>query len=179
MYVDPDKNPQLAREDGIQQMGTAVVEIGGKKEAAAGMTEVGITGAFIRDLKTKTRTVCFVSGSGEHQIDDTGREGLSQLKTRLGQESYETQTVNLIAKADVPQDCTALVIAGPTRDYDQPEVSAIQKYVEDGGRAMFLMDPPLQLGASDIAAEGGLRRSAVVATGAQRPGLVVERQEDG
>ena len=155
-YVDPDKNPQLAREDGIQEMGTAVVEIGGKKETAASMTELGITGAFIRDLKTNTRTVCFVSGSGEHQLDDTGRDGLSQLKSRLAQESYETKTINLIEKAAVPQDCTALVIAGPTRNYDQPEVSAIQKYVEDGGRAMFLMDPPLQLGNSDIAPNDAL-----------------------
>jgi len=155
-YVDPDKDPQLAREDGVQSMGTAVVQIGAKREAAASMTETGITGAIIRDIKTSTRTVCFVSGSGEHQIDDTDRDGLSQLKSRLTQESYETQTVNLIEKAEVPSDCTALVIAGPTHNYDPPEVGAIQKYVENGGRAMFLMDPPLQLGTSDIAANDAL-----------------------
>ena len=33
------------------------------------MTEEGITGAFIRDMKNNVRTVCFVTGSGEHQID--------------------------------------------------------------------------------------------------------------
>ena len=46
--------------------GTAVVQIGAKKEEAKSMTEEGITGAFIRDLKSTTRTVCFVTGSGEH-----------------------------------------------------------------------------------------------------------------
>ena len=70
-YVDPDKNPQAAREAGIRNFGTAVVQIGTKKEEAKSMTEEGITGAFIRDLKSNTRTVCFVSGSGEHQ---TGRQ---------------------------------------------------------------------------------------------------------
>ena len=30
-YVDPDKNPQLAREAGIRSLGTAVVQIGAKK----------------------------------------------------------------------------------------------------------------------------------------------------
>src|SRR5437016_3527838 len=59
-YVDPDKNPQAAREAGIRSFGTAVVEIGTKKEEAKSMTEEGITGAFIRDLKSSTRTVCFV-----------------------------------------------------------------------------------------------------------------------
>ncbi len=149
-YVDPDKNPQLARADGVRNMGTAVVEIGGKKEAATSITEEGITGAFIRDLKTSARTVCFVSGSGERQIDSTGRDGLSDLKERLGEESYATQTVNLLQKAVVPASCTALVIAGPTHDYEQPEVSAIQEYVQDGGRALFLMDPPLHMGVADI-----------------------------
>lgn len=150
-YVDPDKNPQLARADNVRSMGTAVVELGGKKETANSMTEEGITGAFIRDLNAGTRTVCFVSGSGEHQLGSTGRDGLSDLKTNLGQESYETKTVDLLQKAVVPADCTALVIAGPTHNYEQPEVSAIQEYVQKGGRALFLMDPPLQMGVAKIA----------------------------
>src|SRR5215470_11869283 len=79
-YVDPDKNPTVAREAGIRSLGTAVIQIGMKREEAKSMTEEGITGAFIRDLKSNTRTVCFVAGSGEHQIDSTDREGLSQFK---------------------------------------------------------------------------------------------------
>jgi ABC-type uncharacterized transport system involved in gliding motility auxiliary subunit len=155
-YVDPDKDPQLARADGVQNLGTAVVQIGDKKEAAGAMTEEGITGAFIRDIKTSTRTVCFVSGSGEHQIDDSGRYGLSGFKDDLGKESYETQSVDLISKPEVPSDCTVLVVAGPTHDYQQPEVAAIQKYVENGGRGLFLLDPPLESRSSVIAANDAL-----------------------
>lgn len=155
-FVDPDKDPQLARQDGVQNLGTAVVQVGDKRETAASMDETGITGALIRDIKTSTRTVCFVSGSGEHQIDDSGRDGLSQLKDKLTQDTYETKTINLITNAEVPSDCTALVIAGPTHNYDQPEVAAIQKYVENGGRAMFLLDPPLQLGNYDVADNSAL-----------------------
>ncbi len=43
-----------------------------------------------------------------------------------------------------------LVVAGPTGDYIQPEVDAIKKYVENGGRALFLLDPPLKLGRKEI-----------------------------
>jgi len=35
-----------------------------------------------------------------------------------------------------------LVVAGPTGDYQQPAVEAIRKYVEEGGRALLLLDPP-------------------------------------
>jgi ABC-type uncharacterized transport system involved in gliding motility auxiliary subunit len=150
-YVDPDTNPQLAREAGIRSFGTAVVQIGAKREEAKGMSEEGITGAFIRDLKSNTRTVCFVTGSGEHQPDDHDREGLSGFKDLLSKDNYESKTVDLLQKAEVPSDCTTLVIAGPTRNHEQPEVDAIKRYVEEGGRALLMLDPPLKLGRSEIA----------------------------
>ena len=150
-YVDPDKEPEVAREAGIRNFGTAVVQVGAKKEEAKSMTEEGITGAFIRDLKGTTRTVCFASGSGEHQLDDSNREGLSQFKDLLAKDNYETKAVDLLTKAEVPSDCTTLVIAGPTKNYEQPEVDAIKKYVEGGGRAFFMLDPPLKLGHEEIA----------------------------
>ena len=155
-YVDPDKNPQAAREAGIRSFGTAVVQVGAKKEEAKSLTEEGITGAFIRDLKSGTRTVCFVSGSGEHQIDDSDRQGLSRFKDLLAKDNYESKTISLLQKAEVPNDCTTLVVAGPTRNYEQPEVDAIKKYVEGGGRALLLLDAPLKAGRSEIAENDAL-----------------------
>jgi ABC-type uncharacterized transport system involved in gliding motility auxiliary subunit len=150
-YVDPDKKRQLALQAGIKSYGTTVVQIGAKKEEAKSMNEEGITGAFIRDLKSNTRTVCFITGSGEHQIDDSDRYGYSRFKDLLGKDEYSTKSIDLLQKAEVPNDCTVLVIGGPTGDYQQPQVDAIKKYVEDGGRAMILLDAPLKLGHSQIA----------------------------
>lgn len=150
-YVDPDKEPELARQAGIRNFGTAVVRVGAKQEEAKSMTEEGITGAFIRDLKGTTRTVCFVTGSGEHQVDSSDRDGLSRFKDLLAKDNYETRSLDLLQKAEVPGDCTTLVVAGPTRNYEKPEVEAIEKYVEDGGRALLMIDPPLKLGHAEIA----------------------------
>ena len=150
-YVDPDKEPQLAREAGIRNYGTAVVEIGKNKNEAKSLTEEGITGAFIRDLKNTTRTVCFVAGSGEHAIDASDREGFSQFKDLLSKEEYTAKSINLLQKAEVPSDCTVMVVGGPSGNYVQPEVGAIKKYVEDGGRALFLLDPPIKIGRSPVA----------------------------
>src|SRR3954468_8197169 len=150
-YVDPDKEPNVAREAGVKNYGTTVVQIGTNKNEAASLTEEGITGAFIRNLKNTTRTVCFVTGSGEHQIDDSERGGYSRLKDLLGKDEYTAKSINLLQKAEVPSDCTVLVVGGPTGDYQQPEVEAIKKYVEDGGRGLFLLDPPLKIGRKEIA----------------------------
>src|ERR1700733_4230505 len=108
-YVDPDKNPQLARAAGIRDFGTAVIQIGDKKEPAKSLTEEGITGAFIRDLKGTTRTVCFVGGSGEHAIEDTQRDGLSQFKDLIAKDEYQSKSIDLLQKAEVPSDCTTVV----------------------------------------------------------------------
>src|ERR1700740_887178 len=134
-FVDIDKKPQLAREAGIKSYGTTLVQIGAKREEAKSTSEEDITGAFIRAQKNGARTVCFVSGSGEHQIDDTDRSGYSRLRDLLGKEEYNSEYVSLLQKAEVPAKCTVLVVAGPTGDYQQPEVDALKKYVEEGGRA--------------------------------------------
>jgi len=150
VYVDPDKNPQAARAAGIREFGTALVQIGEKKETAKAITEEGLTGAFIRDLKGTTRSVCFVTGSGEHRIDDSERDGFSQFKDLVARDEYQSKSIDLLQKAEVPADCTALVVAGPTHDYQQPEVDAIKNYVEGGGRAFFMLDPPIQFGTSPV-----------------------------
>src|SRR5271155_2928545 len=147
-YVDPDKNPQAARAAGIREFGTALVQIGDKKETAKAITEEGLTGAFIRDLKGTTRTVCFVTGSGEHQIDDSERDGFSHFKDLLAKDEYDTRSIDLLQKAEIPVGCTTVVIPGPTHDYQQPEVDGLKNYVEGGGRAFFMLDPPIQFGTS-------------------------------
>ena len=160
-YVDPNKDPEAARAAGVTQYGTAVVQIGAKKEQAKSMTEEEVTGAIIRDLKSNTRNVCFLTGSGERQIDDAERAGLSHLKDLLGKDDYTSKSINLLEKPEVPTDCTVLVVAGPKEDFQQPEVDAIKKYVEGGGRAMFLLDPPLKIGrpTADNAALDALLQS--------------------
>ena len=150
-YEDPFKKPQLARAAGIKNAGTAVVDMGPKHEEAKSFDEQGITGALVRIEKGGTRSVCFVTGDGEHQIDDSDRNGFSTLKDTLQRDDYTSKSISLLQSATVPSDCTVVVVGGPLTDYVQPAADALKKYVEDGGRAMFLLDPPLKLRRQDIA----------------------------
>jgi ABC-type uncharacterized transport system involved in gliding motility auxiliary subunit len=150
-YVDADKKPQLAREAGVKNYGTTIVQIGAKREEAKSTSEEDITAAFIRAMKTGARTVCYVTGSGEHQFDETDRSGYSRLRDLLVKEEYNSKPISLLQKAEVPSDCTVVVIAGPTADYQQQAVEALKKYVEEGGRALFLLGPPLKIGRLEIA----------------------------
>ena len=150
VYVDPDKKPLVATQVGFKNLNTAIVQVGANKNEAKSLSEEDLTGAIIRDLKNTTRTVCFVTGSGEHQIDDSGRSGYSRLKDLLGKDNYQGKSIDLLQKAEVPSDCTVLVVGGPRGDYQQPEVDALKKFVEDGGRVLLMIDPPLKIGREEV-----------------------------
>lgn len=148
-YVDYQKQPTLARAYGLRFPGTAYVEIGSRREEAKSLDEQGITGAFLKDLKG-VRTVCFVSGSQEHPLDDTASTGLSQFKTFLQRDNYKSESITLLDKTAVPGDCNVLVVAGPQLTYTPNEVNAIKNYVQGGGRTLFLLDPPINFGQEHV-----------------------------
>lgn len=154
-YVDLQKEPTLARSYGVRNVGTAFVDLGQRREEAKAITEEGLTGAFLKDLKG-VRKVCFVSGGQEHPLDEQGSDGLSHFKTFLERDNYQAQSTSLIDKTEVPAECTVLAVVGPKNDYTANEVSALKKYVEGGGRVFFLLDPPLSLGREVISDNAAL-----------------------
>ena len=103
-------------------------------------------------LKNKTRTVCFVAGSGEHQIEDSERNGYSNFKELLGKDNYQAKSIDLLAESRSAERLHSL---GSRRT--DPRLSAARSRrasrstSKTAGRALFMLDPPLKIGRSDIA----------------------------
>ncbi|MEZ5402238.1 MAG: GldG family protein [Bryobacteraceae bacterium] len=148
-YIDPEKQPQVARAEGVRTLGTTFVKAMGRKEEAKSVTEEEVTGALIRALKGGQRTLCAVKGLGERDLEGSGGDGYSNLKEYVERNNYKTRSISLIEKAEIPADCTIVMVAGPKRDYPQPAVDAIQKFVEGGGRALIMLDPPFKFAADE------------------------------
>lgn len=139
-YVDPDRHPSLARQYGVRTYGTVIVAAGDRHYEAQNDTEEGVTNALIRVLKGQ-KTVYFVQGHGERDLDNVDRGGYSRIKKQFENENYQVKTLVLLQKMEIPQDASLLIVAGPQHDYLEQEVGAIKKYIEGGGRAMFMLDP--------------------------------------
>lgn len=144
-YIDLRKDVTTAKSFGVRSVGSTFVQMGAKKEEAKSLTEEGITGALLKVLK-EARKVCFVTGSHERQIDETGAPGLSRLKELLARDNYVVDAISLVGKTEIPKDCSVTVVAGPKNDYEQSAVNALKAYVEAGGRAFILLDPPIHVG---------------------------------
>jgi ABC-type uncharacterized transport system involved in gliding motility auxiliary subunit len=130
-YIDPEEKPDIAK---------IIIDNGVKKETAKGLTEEELTGAIIRDEKSGARGACFVEGSGEHRIEDTGREGYSDFKDALEKNNYKTSTISLLEKPEVPKTCNVVIVGGPSHDYVQPAVDALKTYITGGGHVLFNFD---------------------------------------
>lgn len=169
-YVDPVKKPSVAKAAGFRSDSPVIVDSGNRKEGAKSLTEEEVTGALIRSLKSGVRNVCFLQDAGEHSLDDTDGNGFSFAKQLLERDNYTAKAITLKPAApeagktvaigqtaptgtvEVPKDCTVLMVGGPQTDYPKPAVDAIKKYVEDGGRAFFMLDNVLKIGRSEPAA---------------------------
>jgi len=143
-YVDVDRQPSLAKQYGVRSYGTVVVAAGDRHFEAQSDTEEGISNALIRLFKGQ-RTACFLAGHGERDLENSERVGYSRVKQELEQESYLTKSVTLLQKMEIPSDCSMVIVAGPKNDYLPQEVDTIRKYVTGGGRAMFMLDPGVDL----------------------------------
>ncbi|HET9177753.1 MAG TPA: Gldg family protein [Terriglobia bacterium] len=143
-YVDPDRQPELAKQYGIQSYGTIEVVSGARHFPAQNTNEEGVTNALIRVLMGE-KTIYFMDGHGERSISDTGRDGFQNLKNELSDESYSVKTLTLLQKNEIPANCEVLVIAGPKHDYLPPEIETISNYIKGGGRVLFMLDPGVRL----------------------------------
>jgi ABC-type uncharacterized transport system involved in gliding motility auxiliary subunit len=147
LYQDIDKKRTEAIAAGVEARGDIIVEAGNKREKAKSLTEEEVTGALVRALKGGDRMVCFTSGYGDSVISETDEDGYSGAKELTERNNYKTKEVALIPLPEIPKECTILVVGGPKRNYLPPAVDAIKKYVEEGGRALIMLDPPLKFGA--------------------------------
>ena len=144
-YVDAIKKPAMARAAGVTNLGTLVVESGTRREEAKGLTEEQITSALVRVLKGTERTVCFVQGGGEKELDKSARDGFTAVKEMVERDNYKIQKLNLLESSDILPKCTVVVVPGPKFDYPAASVESLKKHVEAGGKVLFMLDPPFNV----------------------------------
>ncbi len=149
--VDPQVQPALAGQMGVTRDNTIVFTMGDRREDVQFGGEQEYTSALIKLTHPEQRVLYFIVGHGERDLADTSENGFSKAQTGLQGQNYTVQPLNLVVTTTVPSDAAALVVAGPTVPYSAQEVQVIGNYLQNGGSAIFLIDPTLQM--RDAAAE--------------------------
>lgn len=131
-------------------LGSTIVACGERRELAYTADEEALTTAILKVTTEKKSKVYFLKGHGEKSIEEYGDTGLSEAKRRLEKEQFEVEELVLGGKKSVPADADVVVIAGPQRALLPGEVSALKKYLNDGGRLMVMLEPPPAPSLSEI-----------------------------
>ena len=149
--IDPQKNLEAPRQYKVTKIGEVVIACGDRNERPKDTTEQSMINAIIKVTRDSLKKIYFVEGHGEKNPSSTNEgDGYGSVDKMLNNENYETKPVNLVSSRDVPSDCDVLVLAGPKQSLFPQEASAIGKYLEQGGKAMLLIDPDTDSKLEDV-----------------------------
>ncbi len=138
-FADPDREYKLAKEAGAKD-GTVYFKCGLMTHLVTDMTEEAFTNALIKVSRVDKPVVYSLVSHGCRKPDDNSPAGISDLKRAIENEGFSFKTIKDLA-GGVPKDADMLLVMGPSDPLIEPEVRAIEAFLERGGRAAFLLDP--------------------------------------
>lgn len=102
--------------------------------------------------------VYFLTGHNERSLSDfTDNRGYSEIAGIIHNHHAELRPLLLDAGAQVTNDCSVLVIAGPAGSLAAWETARIRDYLVRGGRLMLLLDSGSATGLESLLEEWGIR----------------------
>jgi len=138
--IDPERNPSIAKKYHISYEGSgAVIEYRGRIEKVFSITEADITNAILR-LITNKINVYFLLRDGEYNPFDP--QGIcKKVLEILKDENYNVGLINWKRKIYIPKNARLIIDWRPKREFSEEELKEIEKFVKDGGRFLFLVEP--------------------------------------
>jgi len=147
-----DHSPRFVKQDDLFEINPMTGEVGAFKG------EQQLTAAIVGLVEGRPSKIYFTEGHGEHSIQDaTSPQGYGLVGQSLKNENVEVANLNLAQKGDVPDDADAVIIAGPAIAFSAIEAEALDKYLQNNGKLLVLLDPYVTLGLDDVLKKYGLK----------------------
>ena len=135
------RDPASAERLAVKENDAIAVEVNGRVERLKVFTEHAVTNAIVRAARNERKRLYFLSAHGEKDPNDEDVSGYSQARDLLREENYEVLTHSPKEDSTVPDDCDALIVAGPDLPLLSFETESILAYLDRGGRVLLAIDP--------------------------------------
>ena len=155
-FVNPDLDPQRAKQEGIEYSGQLLIKLGDKSEAINSVDEQLIVNVLQRLSREKKRLVIFIEGHGERDPFDDKSSGMSKFVSKMQKQGFKIQPHNLLRTQSIPQNTSFVVIAAPNKDYLDGEVKILSDYIKKGGNLLWLNEPGGIFSLDDLEQQLGL-----------------------
>ncbi len=140
-YMDTNSHIVKAKELGLTDPDTVVLQSGMRKEMLTNVDEESFTNAILKVTQAGQSTIGFVLGHGERKIEGTEADAFTGVVESMKKENYKIVPINLSGENPIPSDTNLIIIAGPKVPFADSEIKNLQKFV-DGGGALFVMLEP-------------------------------------
>lgn len=158
-FIDPDRQPEVAKRYEVRAYGTLVLEGYDKKQTVQTVDEENITNALLKLSRNEQKNIYFLVGHGEHSVADMEKNGYSNAKAALQKDNYDCKDLNLLQQAEVPGDAAAVIVAGPQKPLLSQEIDSLKAFADRGGRLMVFVDPFHDGGLTDFLKGYGVQLS--------------------
>ncbi|MGB7412863.1 MAG: Gldg family protein, partial [Thermosynechococcaceae cyanobacterium] len=140
-FVDPQAQPGLAQKYQVKVAGTVVLDLAGRsKTLDSQLTEVNLTAAIATLVSDRKTQVFIMQGHGEMPISGA-QASLADAIEELQKQGFKIDLLNFAERKQIPAETDVLVIAGPKRAFLPAEVNLLEDYMQQGGRALLMLDP--------------------------------------
>jgi ABC-type uncharacterized transport system involved in gliding motility auxiliary subunit len=155
-FIDPVKHPEKAAQHEVTTTDILVVKCGDRETKIPGILEEDITNAILKIANPAQKKIRFLTTHGERDLTGEDEAGYIVAKKALENENYEVLPLELYMLEEVPADTDVLVVASPEKPLEKNELEAIEKYIDGGGNALFLMDPGTSPGLDEFLKKYGV-----------------------
>ncbi len=138
-FIDPERQPDKAKEYQVSRIDTVVVESGSQKVYLQRSSEADMTNALLRVTQDTKKRIAFVTGHGEKSLSDTESSGLSRAGDALTKQGYAVETVDWQNTAS--HEAAVLIVASSTVAVSSEDQNRISQYLKKGGRVLVMVDP--------------------------------------
>ncbi len=142
-FINPDRDPQAARNAGVTGDGKILLQMGDHKEIAAFASETEILKAMLRLMNPGSTAVYFLAGHGERDTEQSGDAAMTRAKDTLESKNYSVKPLSLLVENKIPDDASVIVIAGPLKPVSENEVKLLKDYLANGGSLIVMEDPSI------------------------------------
>ena len=158
-FVEVNERPDLAQDFGVDKgSGIVFLEYKGHRNRIDKIEEQDMSSALVKVTRDKKKTLYFVSGHGEKNLDEAkDAEGLNALKLLLENNSYDVKTWPIAQSPKAPVDADMLLIVGPTQEFLPFEMVALENYLKDGGSVFLALKSQQSKGFDKFLAKLGLK----------------------
>ncbi len=146
-FVDMDLKPAAALEYNIHEKETVVFEYGDRhvsvhiaRDDVKDKGEKKLTNTILKAIYTKKKVIYFLTQHGERDIDKTDSRDYKKIREVLENQNYKMEKLDLLTTAEVPEDASLLVIAGPKTNLFEEELKSITNYLKGGGSLLVTLD---------------------------------------